>query len=120
MVPQNFKNNEVIWKGMEIMLRKYVMRHQQGVYIITGPIYNSSTPNVLGKNKVWIPDMLFKIAIDVQTGHSIAFLLPNKAIQIADLPKYVTNLTTIENKTGIRFDSSVNKLLTATYQDWTN
>jgi endonuclease G len=118
MVPQSAKMNEVSWKKLEETIRKYVDSHPAGVYVITGPIYTSSTPRTLGSNKIWVPDEIFKVVIDAENGHSIAFVMPNSPLPLVDLSKYVTNLTTIENKTGIRFDSRLNKLLTARFKDW--
>ena len=116
MVPQNYKNNEVIWKSMEVMFRKYVQTHPAGIYIITGPVYNTASPATLGDDKIWIPDLLFKIAIDVQTGKSIAFLMPNAPE--GNLSQFVTNLTTIEKLTGIRFDNSLDKFARGNFNDW--
>lgn len=116
MVPQNYQNNEIIWKKMEIMIRKYVANHPLGVYVISGPVYKSSNPATLGADQVWIPDYLFKVVIDVATGKSIAFYMPNKAE--SGLPQFVTNLSTIETMTGIKFDSSLDKNTVAKFSDW--
>lgn len=116
MVPQNYKNNEVIWKEMEVWIRKYVSIHPAGVYVITGPVYFESSPATLGDDKIWIPDMLFKIVIDAATGKSITFYMPNKPA--AHLDMLVTNLATIEKYTGIKFDSSLDKMSTANFYSW--
>lgn len=118
MVPQNFKNNEVIWKSMEVKFRKYVQNHSAGIYVITGPVYNtaSSSPATLGNDHIWIPDNLFKVAIDAQTGKSIAFLMPNAPE--SNLSQFVTNLVTIEKLTGIRFDNSLDKFARGNFTDW--
>lgn len=116
MVPQNYQNNEIIWKKMEMMFRKYVTTHPAGIYVITGPVYTSNNPATLGANKVWIPDWLFKVGIDVTTGKSIAFLMPNKAE--VNLSQFVVNLSTIEAETGIKFDSRLDKSSVANFNDW--
>lgn len=118
MIPQNFNNNEVIWKKMEMYLRIYVKTHDP-IYIITGPIYNSDKPTAtIGVDHVWVPDLIFKIAIDSKTGKSISFMMPNTKLNAEDLPKYITNILTIEGKTGIKFDSSLDKTSIANYKDW--
>jgi endonuclease G len=116
MVPQNFKNNEVIWRMMEMMIRQYVLLHDHGVYVITGPVYKTAQPATLGAGKVWIPDYLFKVVIDADTGKSIAFYMPNAPESY--LPQFVTNLATIEAATGIKFDDSLNKNTVANFADW--
>ena len=116
MVPQNYANNEVIWKGMEMKIRGYAANHPAGVYVITGPAYMFTAHVTIGKNKVWVPDYLFKIMIDATTGKSIAFFMPNKPQD--DLSKWVVNLTTIENATGIKFDMIMDKTTVANYQAW--
>jgi len=138
MVPQNIHNNRGIWKSMEYKMRKYASNHQGGVYIITGPVYMFTSHVTIGKNKVWVPDYLFKIMIDAVTGKSIAFFIPNKAqldpatgksvtLHEQDkskdndpdnLSKYVVNLETIETVTGIKFDASMDKITVANYQVW--
>lgn len=116
MVPQNFKNNEVIWKSMEVKFRKYVATHPAGIYIITGPIYNSTTPGTIGANHVWVPDWLFKVAIDAQTGKTIAFMMPNSDVN--KLVNYVTTLADIEKATGITFDTSLDKNTKGDFYAW--
>jgi DNA/RNA endonuclease G (NUC1) len=116
MVPQNFKNNEVTWKGMEIKIRGYAANHPAGVYVITGPAYRSINPATIGKNHVWVPDLLWKIMIDAQTGTSIAFLMPNEPT--IDLSTFVVNIAMIEAATGIKFDVSLDKTTVASYRDW--
>jgi endonuclease G len=117
MVPQNYQNNEIIWRMMEMKIRNYALKHPSGVYIITGPVYQSDvTHKTLGANQVWIPDQLFKIAIDVQTGKSITFLIPNAPE--TNLPQFITNIAAIEKITGIIFDNSLDKNKVANFNDW--
>lgn len=118
MMPQHFKNNEVIWKNMEMKIRKYVIDRPSGVYVITGPVYNSQiTPTAtIGDDKIWVPDMLFKIVIDANTGKSIAFFMPNSSQ--TNLPQFVVNLNTIEKASGITFDKSLDKNVVADFNEW--
>jgi len=119
MVPQNFKNNEVIWKYMEIKIRGYAKHHTAGVYVISGPVYLPTLNRVtIGKHHVWVPDMLFKVMIDAQTGKSIAFYMQNAPLKTADLGKYVVSLATIEKVSGITFDPSLDKNAVANYDEW--
>jgi len=118
MVPQNYKNNEVIWKEMEMMLRAYVVTHPAGIYVITGPVYKTSAPATIGKDRVWVPDSLWKIAIDVSTGKSIAFMMPNEPE--SNLSQFVVSLSAIEAATGIKFDDSLDKMTVGNYSDWSS
>jgi endonuclease G len=118
MVPQHFKNNEVIWKGMEVKIRGYAANHPAGVYVITGPAYNSqTTPTAtIGDGNIWVPDNLFKIMIDASTGKSIAFYMPNS--EQKDLSKFVVSISVIEAATGIKFDSSLDKKSVADFNEF--
>lgn len=116
MVPQNFKNNEIIWKGMEMKIRDYAAKHPTGVYVITGPSYRSVNPHTIGKDKVWVPDLLWKIMIDAETGKSIAFMMPNAPEP--DLSKFVVSIGDIEAATGIKFEASLDKTTKADYAAW--
>lgn len=112
MVPQNYKNNEVVWKGLEGKIRAYATSRPKGVYVVTGPAYkNPQQPSsTIGKTKVWVPDSLFKIVIDAATGASAAYLMPNAPQD--DLTKFVSQLSTIEALTGIQFDKQLDKTAT--------
>jgi len=118
MVPQNLKNNEVVWKNMEVLIRKYAASRPKGVYVITGPAYrNPAQPTAtIGKNKVWVPDALFKVVIDAETGESTTFFMPN-APQ-ADLPKFVMSLSAVEDVTGITFDPGLNRTKVGSIAGW--
>lgn len=108
MVPQNYKNNEVIWQQLERLIRNYAITRSRGVYIITGPIYTSNTPKTIGRNKVSVPDQLFKIVIDPETKKSFSILMPNSQ-QTLPLSSFSVNIETIEKATNIQFDNSLDK-----------
>jgi hypothetical protein len=50
-----------------------------------------------------VPTQLFKIIINKRTGTVTAFLMPNAAIPVADLPQYKTTLQAVEQASGMRF-----------------
>lgn len=116
MVPQNFKNNEIIWKYLEEHIRHHVAKFNP-VYVITGPVYTTKPYNTIGSG-VAIPDKLFKIIIDSKTGNSIAFLMENSYLLTDTLSSKSVSLETIENITGITFDKSLNKKTVSKYSDW--
>jgi endonuclease G len=108
MVPQNFKNNEVIWKDMEEAIRKFVAGGHD-VYVISGPVYLKTPSPTIGSNKIAVPDHLFKVVIDSKTGQSIAFYMENSPIDVSLLSKQAVSLEAIEKVTGISFNASLDK-----------
>jgi endonuclease G len=106
MVPQNARNNEIIWKHMEISIRNYVAAHGP-VYVITGPVYGNN-PDHIG-NGIAVPDQLFKVVISVATGVSVAFLMPNEDKPISALPSFIVPLALVEGLAGVSFDESLDK-----------
>ena len=116
MVPQNFQNNEIIWKYMETKIRKYVAAVGP-VYVVTGPIYIKKPYATIGTG-VAVPDRLFKAVIDAKTGKSIAFLMDNTNYPVSSLAGLVVPLQDVEKVTGIIFDKSLDKKTSASYQAW--
>lgn len=106
MVPQNARNNEIIWKFMEVWIRKYVSSHEP-VYVITGPVYGAH-PDHIGRG-IAVPDSLFKVVISAKTGASVAFMMPNEDEPVNALHTFMVSLGDIEAATGITFDVSLDK-----------
>jgi endonuclease G len=102
MVPQVANNNRGIWKQLETWERTWATNPNGDYYIISGGIYG---PNhkVIG-NGLGVPDMLYKIIIEKNSKQVQAYLMPNTALPVADLPKYQTNMATIEAYTGMKFN----------------
>ncbi|MET3139347.1 endonuclease G [Undibacterium sp. GrIS 1.2] len=91
MVPQAPINNRKAWNSIEMATRKYVMRAQGDVFVITGPVF-SSPPKAIDSGRVWVPDYLFKLVYDPATGRSWAHWIenadearPGKPISYAEL-----------------------------------
>jgi endonuclease G len=63
MVPQSAQHNGGIWSKVEQDTRKFVRRAKGDVYVITGPVYSQSS-RAIGKNRVLIPDHIFKLVYD--------------------------------------------------------
>jgi endonuclease G len=102
MVPQVPNNNRGIWKQLETFVREWVLENNMDLYVVSGTIYSNSSKTI-GANKVGVPDKLFKVIVDKKTGHAIAFIFPNAALPVGDLPKYATSIETVEKATGINF-----------------
>ena len=66
MVPQNQKQNSGAWSKIEQDTRRYVMRAQGDVFVITGPVFGPESPFV-GANQVRVPTHVFKLVYDTRT-----------------------------------------------------
>jgi endonuclease G len=102
MVAQVANNNRGIWKQLETWERQWAMTPGTDFYIISGGIYDTGHP-VTG-NGLGIPTRLYKIIVEKNSGQVMAYLMPNSALPVKDLPKYQTNMATIEQATGMRFN----------------
>ena len=102
MVPQVANNNRGIWKQLETFERQWAMAPGTDFYIISGGIYDQGHP-VIG-NGLGIPTRLYKIVIEKNSKKVQAWLMPNAALPVADLPKYQVPMAAIEQATGMRFN----------------
>jgi endonuclease G len=101
MVPQVANNNRGIWKQLEMQERQWATAPGTDFYIISGGIYDqghAKTGNGLG-----IPTRLYKIIIEKNSKKVMAYLMPNSALPVADLPKYQTTVAAVEQATGFKF-----------------
>jgi len=102
MVPQVPNNNRGIWKQLETWERNWAMDGGD-FYIISGGIYGINHKKI--GNGVGVPDVLYKIIIERNSKKVMAYMMPNAPIPVADLPKYQTTMTAIEQATGMKFNS---------------
>ena len=79
MVPQNSRNNSVPWKGIEDTVRT-LAKANGTVYIVTGPIYPSSTlPQTIGDDRVAVPVKLYKAIYQPSTHTAGAYVVTNES-----------------------------------------
>ena len=102
MVPQLANNNRGIWKQLETFERQWAMSPGTDFYIISGGIFDQGHP-VIG-NGLGIPTRLYKIIIEKNSRKVQAYLMPNAALPVKDLPKYQTTMTAVEEATGMKFN----------------
>ena len=102
MVAQVANNNRGIWKQLETWERQWATAPGTDFYIISGGIYDPGHP-VVG-NGLGIPTRLYKIIIEKNSRNVQAYLMPNVALPVVDLPKYQTTMTAVEQATGMRFN----------------
>lgn len=101
MIAQVANNNRGIWKQLETWEREWAMKGGD-FYIISGGIYDPGHP-VTG-NGLGIPTRIYKIIVEKTSGQVMAYLMPNAALPVKDLPRYQTTMTEIERATGMRFN----------------
>ena len=105
MVAQVAGNNRGIWKQLETWERDWASKGGD-FYIVSGGIYDVGHP-VTGAG-LGIPTRLYKLIIDRASGQVMAYLMPNAALPVADLPRYQTTVAEVERATGFQFN--LNKL----------
>lgn len=76
MVPQSQQNNRKAWAKIESDTRKYVMRAEGDVFVISGPVYEGE-PVKIGESKIWVPKYLFKLVYDATTKKAWAYWIEN-------------------------------------------
>lgn len=76
MVPQAPVNNRKVWSAIEKATRRYAMRAEGDVYVITGPVFDASPPTI-GVGNVWVPRYLFKLVYDASSGKAWAHWIEN-------------------------------------------
>ena len=101
MVPQVANNNRGIWKQLETYERQWAMTPGTDFYIISGGIWDQGYQKI--GSGLGIPTRLYKIIIEKNSKKVRAYLMPNTALPVADLPKYETTMTAVEAATGMKF-----------------
>lgn len=98
--------NRGIWRILEGKVRDWV-RKKKNIYVIDGPIYDSSDGKTIGPDKVVVPERFYKIIVscteDGRDLDAIAFILPNKRSPNNMLPKFIVSIDEIEKATGLDF-----------------
>lgn len=76
--PQVHKMNCGCWNELEQMCRR-VARHYGTLYVVTGPIFDSSHSKTIGRARVHVPDHFYKALLvpDGDGYHAIAFVMSN-------------------------------------------
>jgi len=103
--------NQHIWADLEFLVRDWTCDRGE-LYVITGPIYDTDSPDTLGAGKVAVPDAFYKVAFEPKQLRVIAFILPNAEVDSkgkdpADvLGDYIWPVAEVERRAGIRlFDA---------------
>ena len=102
MVAQVANINRGIWKQLETKERNMISEPDTDYYIVSGGIFDTGyqvTGNGLG-----IPTRLYKIIIEKNKNIVQAYLMPNTALPVADLPKYQVPIEEVEKATQMKFN----------------
>ena len=103
MIPQAPINNRKAWANIEKATRKYIMRANGDVYVITGPVFNSQSKTI-GDNHVWVPKYLYKLVYDPSANKVWAHWIENSDDAKVDKPITYQELV---HRTGINFLPSI-------------
>lgn len=108
-VPQTPQSNRGIWKRLEDATRE-VARRRGEIYVITGPVYLGASRTKL-KNRVSIPNAVFKILIDRKRASMTGFVVPNNSLVGRSFGIYQVKVREIEKLTGLNFNPSLSRVL---------
>lgn len=101
--PQLKELNRYGWKYLEEAIRKKVLACNCEAFVITGTLFNE-TYNSIGKNKVGVPDQLYKIAFYPRLGKIYAFLMNNSSEEYRPpFSNYQLTVDQLEKETGCDF-----------------
>ncbi|MDR0429282.1 MAG: DNA/RNA non-specific endonuclease [Tannerellaceae bacterium] len=101
--PQNRGLNAGLWNDIEKQCRKWATKYG-AIFIVTGPVIDGNMQR-LGKNKVGIPNMFYKVVCSHTGGEyrSIGFLVENRNYADRSLEDVAVPVDSIESVTGIDF-----------------
>ena len=108
MSPQSPGFNRESWAELEGSLRGYIQDHPTTqLYVVTGPVLKEGLPVIeRGVNKVAIPEMYFKVVLDLENKQAIGFLMPNQKTTYP-LISFAKSVDEIEELTGLNFFSRI-------------
>ena len=95
IVPQNRKNNQILWAAIEGATR-HLTNLRGELYVITGPVFEGDKLDRIN-GRVLVPTHVFKAVLDPAKQEAAAWLAPNN-----DSGEYqVINVDTLERRIGI-------------------
>lgn len=108
--PQVKAFNNGIWRELEENVRDWARKNHR-LYVVTGPVLSKGILGKIGKNRVSVPSLFYKVLLDYTQPDikGIAFLIPNERSE-RPLQAYACTIDSIEAVTGIDF---FNKLTSA-------
>jgi len=101
MSPQLAELNRERWAELEGFVRNYVISRGRQIHVVAGGVLTKGLPQI-GDNKVSVPKLYYKIALDEEKKQAIGFLLPNATCEYP-LESYAVSIDSIEAVTKINF-----------------
>ncbi len=120
ITPQTAEFNRQKWAEIEDFLRSYIFNNPgNDLFVITAPVLKEGLPvQERGVNKLPIPELHYKIAVDFERKIGVAFLVPQENL-IYPIDWYAVTIDSIENLTGINFFANLSdedeKLIESVY-----
>lgn len=122
--PQKHELNTGAWKTLEDKERIWAKR-DSAIVIVSGPIYDSSDKETIGRNKVRVPSAFFKVLLApyAEPMRAIGFVYPNMKCE-GNMQAYAVSVDNVEAMTGFDFFSalpdSIEKEIESTFsfKDW--
>jgi endonuclease G len=102
MCPQDRNLNSGLWNRVEQDCRRWAQRYHD-VYIACGPLYLNREHEVIGTNKVVVPEAFYKVVLCLHgTPKAIGFIVRNNE-GTKKKDEYVNTVDEVERITGIDF-----------------
>ena len=103
MSPQLPEFNRGAWKDLEEKVREFAA-NSNGIYVVSGPIFDSGKTITIGANKVGVPDKYYKVLLDVNSlsPKAIGFILPHRELT-RPLQDYAVTVDAVEQITQLNF-----------------
>lgn len=114
--PQHANLNSGIWNQIEMSCRRWAEEYGD-IYIVCGPIYFRQEHEVIGPNKVVVPEAFFKVVLCLKdTPKGIGFICRNTAGG-HNKDYYVNTIRQVERITGITFFPNLPQKLSEAVKD---
>lgn len=101
MSPQVPAFNRGIWKSAETLVRRWAALYDT-LYVVTGAVLKANLPTI-GSSRVSIPEMYYKIVLDISPKPRVIALLIANEKGKNPLQQYVVTVDEVEKLTGIDF-----------------
>jgi endonuclease G, mitochondrial len=103
MSPQVKELNRGRWAELEDVVRQYVVRTGTQVYVVAGGLLTPGLKKIeRGVNKVSIPELYYKVVLDLSNKQAIGFVMPNKECEYPVM-SYACTVDSVERLTGLDF-----------------
>ena len=100
--PQNVKLNSGLWNSIEIDCRNWAKRFQD-IYIICGPVFYRQEHEVIGKNRVYVPEAFFKVVLCLNGKPKGMGIVVKNTSGTKKKDLYYNSINQVERITGIDF-----------------